>query len=104
MTLRSTEPRPGANITFTFAGTAAGETISGTLYMGEYLDATYRHPAPVPRGAARDPYSEGPAHRHLRTGATPRRRQPGGRRRRTGALPLRQFQFRDGLLVADVEV
>lgn len=40
----------GFDITFTFAGTATGKTISGTLYMGEYLDAKFT--------AARHQYSE----------------------------------------------
>ena len=58
VTLRSTERLPGANITFTFAGTAAGETISGTLYMGEYLDAKFtatRHQYPEERPTIRIP-------------------------------------------------
>jgi len=58
VTLRSTERRPGANITFTFAGTAAGDTISGPLYMGEYLDARFtakRHQYPAERPTIRIP-------------------------------------------------
>lgn len=51
VTLRSTERRPGANVTFTFSGKASGDTISGPLYMGEYLDAKFtarRHQYPDP--------------------------------------------------------
>ena len=40
--LRSTERRPGISVTFTFAGTVAGDTMSGQVYMGEYLDATFK--------------------------------------------------------------
>ena len=55
--LRSSERRPGDNVTFTFAGTVSGETISGPVYMGEYLNATFtakRH-APAPRTTIRIP-------------------------------------------------
>jgi hypothetical protein len=38
---RSSERRPGINITFTFAGTVTGDTMSGMLYMGEYLNAKF---------------------------------------------------------------
>ena len=36
--LRSTEQRLGIGVTFTFVGTVAGDTISGPIYMGEYLE------------------------------------------------------------------
>jgi D-glucosaminate-6-phosphate ammonia-lyase len=39
--LRSSERRPGDNVTFTFGGTISGDTISGPLYMGEYLNAKF---------------------------------------------------------------
>lgn len=58
VTLRSSERRPGANVTFTFAGTGAGDTISGPLYMGEYLNARFtarRHQYPVERPIIRVP-------------------------------------------------
>jgi seryl-tRNA(Sec) selenium transferase len=48
--LQSTEYRPGDAITFTFAGSLAGETISGPVYLGEYLKANFT--------AKRHPYSE----------------------------------------------
>ena len=58
--LRSIERRPGAAVTFIFAGTLAGDTISGPIYMGEYLNAkftakrhaysTTRTPIRVPAG------------------------------------------------------
>jgi hypothetical protein len=47
--LRSTERRPGATVTFTFAGSIANNTMSGMVYMGEYLNAKFsakRRPAP----------------------------------------------------------
>jgi hypothetical protein len=56
--LRSTERRPGANVTFTFAGTVSGDTMSGTLYMGEYLNAKFvatRHAYSNPRTPIRVP-------------------------------------------------
>jgi seryl-tRNA(Sec) selenium transferase len=39
--LQSTDSRPGDAITFTFAGSLAGETFSGPVYMGEYLNAKF---------------------------------------------------------------
>jgi len=39
--LRSSERQPGDNITFTFAGTLSGNTMSGKVYMGEYLNAKF---------------------------------------------------------------
>ena len=56
--LRSSERRPGINITFTFAGTISGDTMSGTVYMGEYLNAKFaakRHPAQTTRTPIRVP-------------------------------------------------
>jgi seryl-tRNA(Sec) selenium transferase len=48
--LRSVESVPGDSIPFTFAGVLAGDTISGKIFMGEYLEATFtasRHPYPA---------------------------------------------------------
>jgi D-glucosaminate-6-phosphate ammonia-lyase len=48
--LRSAAPRPAA--TFIFAGTVSGDTISGPIYMGEYLNAKFtakRHGYPPGR-------------------------------------------------------
>jgi seryl-tRNA(Sec) selenium transferase len=48
--LRSAAPRPA--VTFIFAGTVSGETISGPIYMGEYLNARFtarRHSYPPGR-------------------------------------------------------
>jgi D-glucosaminate-6-phosphate ammonia-lyase len=56
--LRSSERRPGDNVTFTFAGTISGNTMSGTIYMGEYLNAKFtakRHAYPDSRTAIRIP-------------------------------------------------
>jgi D-glucosaminate-6-phosphate ammonia-lyase len=56
--LRSSERRPGDNVTFTFAGTVAGDTISGPVYMGEYLNAKFtakRHDYPDSRTTIRIP-------------------------------------------------
>ena len=50
--IRSIERRPGSSVTFTFSGTASGETMSGQLHMGEYLTATFtatRHKYPAQR-------------------------------------------------------
>lgn len=50
--LQSNERIPGDAITFTFAGTLAGETLSGPVYMGEYLNAKFtakRHAYPAIR-------------------------------------------------------
>ncbi|HTV00173.1 MAG TPA: hypothetical protein VMF13_06530, partial [Luteitalea sp.] len=50
--IRSVERRPGSSITFTFSGTATGDTLSGPIHMGEYLTATYkatRHAYPQQR-------------------------------------------------------
>lgn len=50
--LRSTENRQGIGVTFTFVGKVEGDTMSGPLYMGEYLDAKFtakRHEYTAPR-------------------------------------------------------
>ena len=52
--LRSTERIPGDSITFIFAGSLSGDTFSGPVYMGEYLNAKFtakRHTYPADRGA-----------------------------------------------------
>ena len=52
--LRSTMNAPGDSIVFTFAGSLAGDTISGPVYMGEYLNAKFtakRHAFPANRGS-----------------------------------------------------
>lgn len=49
--LRSAALRPA--VTFIFAGTISGDTISGPIYMGEYLNAKFtarRHSYPAERG------------------------------------------------------
>jgi len=54
--LRSSERRPGSTVTFTFVGTVAGDTMSGPIYMGEYLNAKFtarRHQYPVTRNPIR---------------------------------------------------
>jgi seryl-tRNA(Sec) selenium transferase len=51
--LQSTENKPGDSITFTFSGSLAGDTFSGPVYMGEYLNAKFtaqRHTYPERRG------------------------------------------------------
>ncbi|HZO57821.1 MAG TPA: aminotransferase class V-fold PLP-dependent enzyme [Bryobacteraceae bacterium] len=51
--LQSNDRMPGDSITFTFAGTISGDTISGPIYMGEYLNAKFtaqRHSYPAIRG------------------------------------------------------
>lgn len=53
MKLRSVESVPGDNIPFTFSGTLAGDTIAGSVYMGEYLTAKFtakRHAYPATSG------------------------------------------------------
>jgi D-glucosaminate-6-phosphate ammonia-lyase len=40
--LRSVEADPGWTVPFIFAGKLAGDTISGGVYMGEYLNATFK--------------------------------------------------------------
>jgi D-glucosaminate-6-phosphate ammonia-lyase len=39
--LRSVERSLGASVTFIFSGTVSGDTISGPIHMGEYLNATF---------------------------------------------------------------
>jgi D-glucosaminate-6-phosphate ammonia-lyase len=39
--LQSTDYRPGDSITFTFSGSLSGDTFSGPVYMGEYLNAKF---------------------------------------------------------------
>jgi hypothetical protein len=39
--LQSTDYKPGDSITYTFAGSLAGDTFSGPVYMGEYLNAKF---------------------------------------------------------------
>jgi D-glucosaminate-6-phosphate ammonia-lyase len=51
--LQSTDSKPGDSITFTFSGALAGDTFSGPVYMGEYLNAMFtakRHTYPERRG------------------------------------------------------
>ena len=50
--MRSVERRPGSSVTFTFAGKVEGDTMSGRIHMGEYLEATFtakRHGYPDQR-------------------------------------------------------
>ncbi|MGH9720414.1 MAG: aminotransferase class V-fold PLP-dependent enzyme [Bryobacteraceae bacterium] len=52
--LQSTERVPGDSITFTFVGSLSGDTISGPVYMGEYLNAKFtakRYTYPSNRGS-----------------------------------------------------
>jgi hypothetical protein len=56
--LQSTERTPGDQIPFTFAGKVAGETLAGTVYMGEYLTARFtarRHAYPAQRPSIQIP-------------------------------------------------
>jgi D-glucosaminate-6-phosphate ammonia-lyase len=49
---RSVERRPGSSVTFTFSGAVSGDTMSGPIHMGEYLNATFtatRHSYPAQR-------------------------------------------------------
>lgn len=49
---RSVERQPGSSVTFTFSGTVSGDTMSGPIHMGEYLNATFkatRHTYPAQR-------------------------------------------------------
>ena len=58
--LRSAEIQPGWTVPFIFAGKLAGDMITGDVYMGEYLNATFkatrhtysteRTPIRIPRG------------------------------------------------------
>ena len=50
--LQSTDQKPGDSITFTFLGSLSGDTFSGPVYMGEYLNAKFiavRHTYPERR-------------------------------------------------------
>jgi D-glucosaminate-6-phosphate ammonia-lyase len=50
--LRSVERRPGASVTFIFSGTVSGDTMSGPIHMGEYLNAKFtakKHAYPAER-------------------------------------------------------
>lgn len=52
--LRSSERIPGDSITYSFAGSLSGDTISGPVYMGEYLNAKFtaeRHTYPANSGS-----------------------------------------------------
>ncbi|MEX2301442.1 MAG: aminotransferase class V-fold PLP-dependent enzyme [Bryobacterales bacterium] len=54
ITLRSAERIPGDVIIYTFAGSLSGDTISGPVYMGEYLNARFtaeRHAYPANSGS-----------------------------------------------------
>ena len=51
--LQSTDSKPGDSITFTFSGSLSGDTFSGPVFMGEYLNANFtakRHTYPERRG------------------------------------------------------
>jgi uncharacterized pyridoxal phosphate-dependent enzyme len=51
--LRSSTRMPGDSLSFIFAGSLSGDTISGPIYMGEYLNAKFtakRHSYPANRG------------------------------------------------------
>ena len=51
--LRSMTSERGDSIVFTFSGAVSGDTISGPIYMGEYLNAKFtakRHSYPGARG------------------------------------------------------
>ena len=53
--LRSQHSEPGDSVGFIFDGTLAGDTFSGPIYMGEYLNAKFtakRHSYPAGQGAA----------------------------------------------------
>jgi len=51
--LRSQLSTPGDSLGFIFAGALSGDTLSGAIYMGEYLNAKF--------AAKRSPYPEGTA-------------------------------------------
>jgi hypothetical protein len=56
--LRSQFSAPGDSVGFTFAGVLSGDTISGPIYMGEYLNAKFtakRHAYPAGPGTIRIP-------------------------------------------------
>jgi len=58
--LRSQVAMPGDSLSFTFAGSIAGDTLSGAVYMGEYLNAKF--------AAKRSPYPAGSAQIRIPTG------------------------------------
>jgi hypothetical protein len=58
--LRSQLSMPGDSVGFIFAGSLSGETMSGAIYMGEYLNAKF--------SAKRNPYSTGTATIRVPTG------------------------------------
>jgi hypothetical protein len=41
VTLRSNLRKPGDGITYMFSGKASGDTISGSIFLGEYLTAKF---------------------------------------------------------------
>jgi hypothetical protein len=52
--LRSNERMPGDSIVFIFSGSVSGDTISGPVFLGEYLNAKFtakRHPYPDQSGS-----------------------------------------------------
>jgi hypothetical protein len=56
--LRSQLSMPGDSVGFIFAGSLSGETISGAIYMGEYLNAKFaakRNPYPSDTATIRVP-------------------------------------------------
>jgi hypothetical protein len=56
--LRSQLSMPGDSLGFIFAGSLSGETISGAIYMGEYLNAKFvakRNPYPASSATIRVP-------------------------------------------------
>jgi hypothetical protein len=58
--LKSTARRPGDHITYLFSGTLNGDTIKGSIYLGEYRTANFtatrvksnglREPVKIPAG------------------------------------------------------
>jgi hypothetical protein len=56
--LRSQFTAPGDSLSFTFAGSLSGDTMSGSVYMGEYLNAKFtakKNPYPAGSAAIRVP-------------------------------------------------
>jgi hypothetical protein len=56
--LRSQLSAPGDSVSFIFAGALSGDTISGSVYMGEYLNAKFsarRNPYPATTATIRVP-------------------------------------------------
>ena len=58
--LRSQLNSPGDSLGFIFAGSLSGDTISGDLYMGEYLNAKF--------SAKRNPYAANTSNIRVPTG------------------------------------